>query len=366
MDNNNIFFINLKKDSGRYENIRPHIKKLNGQIWEGVDPTEIDINGYATKFSDKILGTIAAKIAKLKLFEFFLKNNKNEYLILFEDDIMFHKKFYDYIEEINDFLLKQKPKLLYFGVSSNIESKSEKLIFNKIFNKDETKSIKNPLLNFFEKKSDNENLTKPHSGAYGVCINRNIIQFLILRMKNPILKEKPFDMSCLGQIQRVYTNDCYITDPPLVIPYIKSSNIRENRNQNQLTNLIKINMNNYFQPLEFPLFVEIIDKDSFIYFDKIIKCLIPIFRIYYIVLLETYKNIKDIFLNHDLIILDNPITTNLEKYIRINNFINKNKIIKIDTKFTFKYKDSNLIYQTFGRLINSDTCDDSRITIIKI
>ena len=362
MENNNIFFINLKKDSGRYETIRPHLKRLNGQIWEGVDVTEIDKNGYAIKFADKISGTYAAKIAKLRLFEHFIKNNKNEYLILFEDDIMFHKKFYEYIEEINNFLIKKKPKLLYFGVSSNIESKSEKFTIKKILEK-EPKNVNNSLIN------PNENLENtfiPHSGAYGVCIHRNIIPFLILRIKNPILKDKPFDMSCLGQIQRVYTNDCYITDPPLVIPYIKSSNIRENRNQNQLTNLIKVNMNNYQQPLEFPLFVEIIDKDSFLIFDKLIKCLIPIFKIYYLISMDTYKNIKDIFLNHDLIILEKPVNENLEKNIKINNFLNKDKIIKIDTKFSFKYSESNNLYQLFGKLINNDVCDDSRITIIKI
>jgi GR25 family glycosyltransferase involved in LPS biosynthesis len=356
MENDNVFFINMKKDAGRHEHIRQNIKRLNGQIWEGVDPTEIDKDGYAIKFPNKISGTNAAKMAKLKLFEHFLKNNKNEYLILFEDDIMFNKKFYDHIEEINDFLIKIKPKLLYFGVSSDVASNSDKFIIKKLFDKKE------------ESNNNSINEKNPHSGAYGVCINRNILQFLILRIKNPTLKDKPFDMSCLGQIQRIYSNDCYITDPPLIIPYIKSSNIRENRNQQQLTKLIKINMNNYHQPLEYPLFIEVIDKDSFLNFDKLIKCLIPIFRIYYIITIQKYNEIKEIFINHDLIIIDNPIRENLINQLKFNNFTNKDKIILLDTNFNFKYNQSNEIYLMFGKIINTDNYInlDSRITIIKI
>lgn len=346
MDNDNIFFINMKKDAGRHEHIRTHVKRLNGQIWEGIDPTEIDKEGYAIKFPDKISGTNAAKMAKLKLFEYFLKNSKNEFLILFEDDIMFHKQFYNHLEEINDFLIKTKPKLLYFGVSSDVAATSEKFTIKKLIDKKELD------INFI-----------PHSGAYGVCINRNIIQFLILRIKNPTLKDKPFDMSCLGQIQRIYSNDCFITDPPMIIPYIKSSNIRENRNQNQLTKLIKINMNIYQQPLEYPLFVEIIDQDSFITFDKLIKCIIPIFRIYYVLDKEMYEQMQNIFNNHELIIKTGDLWID---QIKINNFMNKDKVIFTNTNFKFKYQESNNIYQMFGKIINNDICEDSRITIIKI
>ena len=355
MESDNVFFINMKKDAGRYEYIRPHVKRLNGQIWEGIDPTEIDKEGYGIKFPDKISGTISAKLAKLKLFEHFIKNNKNEYLILFEDDIMFHKQFYNYIDQINDFLTKTKPKLLYFGVSSDIKSSGNEFSIKKLF----------------EKKGNNDEINfVAHSGAYGVCINRNILQFIILRIKNPTLKEKPFDMSCLGQIQRIYSNECYITDPPLLIPYIKSSNIRENRNQSQLTKLIKVNMNIYQQPLEYPIFVEVIDKESFLIFDKLIKCVIPIFRIHYVLNEEKYKNFtkEEIFLNHELIIIEDPIKENLIKQIKINNFCTKEKIIIIDTTFNFKYNQSNEIYSMFGKIINTDNYKnlDSRITIIKI
>ncbi len=336
MQEDNVYFINMKKDIGRYIHIKPIVDKLNGNIWEGEDPTIIDTNGYAASFADVSVGTNAAKEAKLKLFNHFLKTSKSEYLFLFEDDIIIHKDFFNNLEKINNFMKETKPKLFYFGVSGNIKNIAEdnNIIIKKLF--------------------DN-NTKEPVSGAYSVCINRNIINHIILRIKNPILKNKPFDMTCLGQIQTAYPNDCYICHPPMVIPYLKKSNIRDNRNQYEFNKMININYADYIKPREYPIFVKINEPTNIQYFDKLINSIEPYFKTYYLVNESNYSIIIKTDKIYDIIMIDNDFDYDKFIYLLKNNsFMNKNKVcIFLEDRFNFKYNESSMFFSYIYKLINN-------------
>lgn len=336
MQDDNVYFINMKKDIGRFVHIKPIIDKLNGIIWEGEDPTIIDINGYAASFADVSIGTNAAKEAKLKLFTHFLKNSKSEYLFLFEDDIIIHKDFFNNLEIINNFIKDKKPKLFYFGVSGNIKNVVQ----------DNIMIIKNLFDN---------NIKEPISGAYSVCINRNILNHIILRIKNPILKNKPFDMTCLGQIQTAYPNECFICHPPMIIPYLKKSNIRDNRNQYEFNKMININYSDYIKPKEYPIFVIIKEPKNINYFDKLINSIEPYFKIYYLVTQKHYDIISSTDKIYDMILIENNFNyDNFVNTIKNNSFMNKNKIcIFLEDNFNFKYNESSLFFSHLYEKINN-------------
>jgi GR25 family glycosyltransferase involved in LPS biosynthesis len=306
METGNVFIINMKKDIGRKMNISNLQILTNAVYWEGIDPSLIDADGYLLRCAEIDKATYSAKRTKLLLFENFMKTNKSKYLILFEDDIYIHNNFSKYIGLVDEFIKKVKPMLLYLGINN-------RKFLDKNFEINKLAITKNKIC----------------SGAYGVIINRAIIPYLISYIKDPVNQYKPFDITCLGIIQMSYPNSCYISDPPLVIPDISTSNIRGEYDQNLVYELSNINPNNYILP-DLRLFVVYIkDNTKFDLTNRLLK----VFRPYYQVIYLYGQNT-----NNDIIIKE----CDVKNYIQ-TNYPNVKYYIYMTDDTHFKYYDGDKI-----------------------
>lgn len=320
----------MKKDIGKRKNLSEMCNKINISIWEGIDTSSIDDNGYLIQRSDSNKATSNAKLAKRKLFEYFLKNSKHNYIWLFEDDICFHKKFLDNIPMINYFLENKKPLLLYFGVSNNRQ-----------FNKD-----CGEIINIEQLSTTNETIIC--SGAYSVIINRNILPQLISYCKNPSLEKYPFDNSCLGKIQIKYPKQCFICNPPLIVPDVTYSNIRKSYDQNIYWNNCKIVPELYIFPNYHFLFVIVDDcLNKIKYFKDLYKLFHPYYKIFFLVNDKIEENEY----------IEYEYTKNPE--LTINEILkekNHDYYLQITVDIKFKYMDGINIINTIENNIKNFDC----------
>ena len=151
---------------------------------------------------------------------------------------------------------------LYFGISKEFTStnnSTDKLIFTSFSDKF-TKTI------------------KLCSGAYGFMLRKDMIPHVIMRIDNPIFDTNPFDIYCLSYISYVYPSESYVIDPQLVVPDISHSNIRRNFDQQLMWKALKTNEINYFVPIIGIMYINVISKESFEYFNK----MMIISEIYYL------------------------------------------------------------------------------------
>lgn len=249
-----IYFVNMQKDIGRKKWIDPLCQKLGGTIWNGIDVATYDDHGILIKSCDIHVATRAAKCAKIKLFEHFLLTSPHQYLILFEDDIIIHKKFYEYYDLAIKFANTNDFKLIYFGVSSGLIPESTSSLIIK------------PL----------QQRGYRYSGAYGVIIHRSIINKLILRSNDPTLLMKPFDVYSLGYIQECYPSLCFVCHPQIVIPDITTSNIRDPRNQHLFWKMSHLIMDDYIIPSQLPMFILTNTNERYIRrFIKLLQMFVP-------------------------------------------------------------------------------------------
>lgn len=252
----NIFFINMKKNVGKRSLIEPIVTKLGAVIWDGIDKSLYDNNGKLISLCKMEDRTRAAKEAKIELLKYFLKNCNQNYLILFEDDIILHKKFYKYfnclIQYANSYEQSKsnKFKLIYMGVSCYVHEQQNNCHF-------EIRELPQTRYRY--------------SGAYGVVIHRSIINSIIRKSNDSFLYNRPFDIATLGHIQLSYPNECFICSPQLVIPNITISDIRNPRSQNIFWSLCHIDEAQYVFHKSIPLFV--LSDDSELLIDKFISLL---------------------------------------------------------------------------------------------
>lgn len=304
-----IYLIHLKTDIGRYYNINNFIQKLNGEYWDGEYIIPCDKQGYILNTITKEQGTRAAKIAKIKLFNHFLNNTNNKYLVLFEDDIIYHKNFFTYWKKLVKYVNKHNDwKLIYLGVSSSLPQK-----YNRCENK------------LYIKKLPCE---KIYTGAYSVIIHRSIIPELIDKANDELLKYEPFDYTCLGYIQKKYIDKCFITIPQLIITDVSSSNIRHNRNQQSFIKSMNWNIDNYVIEKKIPFYVltgnNITKLDKFI---KLLNCFVPLIDIivvYIGTINATIKNkLDNLHINgtKNIVINENSLKN---KLVTLNNYIKSN------------------------------------------
>lgn len=327
-NNSNIFFINMKKNVGKRALIRNVVDRLNAVIWDGVDKSIYDHNGILLNSFGHGERSRAAKEAKLNLFEYFLKNCKQDYLVLFEDDIILHKKFYDHFNTLINFANNRDFKLIYMGVSCSVPGEE--------YNHD---------------KLDIKLLPKTgyrFSGAYGVIIHRSIMQSLINRSNDPLLYNRPFDIYSLGHVQLCQPDDCYICYPQLVIPDITISDIRNPRSQDTFWRLCHVNKEHYILHDFLPLYVLTdTNEDKIKQFIGIISIFIPYVRPIFIC-----KNNENVI---------SKLCDNAYEIICVNNF--SNDTIKQIILFN-KYAITN-IYVNWTK--NIDNIFDTKInTFYKI
>lgn len=329
-NNTNIFFINMKKNVGKRTLIDNIVKKLNAMLWNGVDKSIYDQNGILLNSFGHDERTRAAKEAKINLFEYFLKNCSHDYLVLFEDDIILHKKFYDYFDILIDFANKKDFKLIYMGVSCNVSSEQYKL------DKLEIKPLPKTGYRL--------------SGAYGVIIHRSIMPSLINRSNDPLLYNRPFDIYSLGHVQLCQPNNCYICYPQLVIPDITISDIRNPRSQDAFWRICHIDKDQYVQHETLPLYVLAdTNEDKIKQFIGILSIFIPFVRPIFIC-----KNGENIIPKlcdnaYETICIDQFSDNNIkkiitfDKYALTNIYVNWTKNINniFDVKTNIKYEISN-------------------------
>jgi GR25 family glycosyltransferase involved in LPS biosynthesis len=275
MNSTNVFFINLKKDIGRRIWIKDIVNKLNGHIFEGISKEEIE-NGYLKSYPDVNKATQGERESKKELLKKFLKENKSEYIFIFEDDICVHKNFYNYLEEVNNFLITKKPKLFYFGVSKDIQPVShDKLVFTNM------------------RENFKDNPLKGLTGGFAFALHRNIIPF-VLKHFNTTGISSPSDIHVLGQVILMHPEEVYITSPQLVIPNVEDSNIRGVRKQEYLWSNINIDENDYIIPKQKIFYVIIRNIEEFIGISIIIKVFTPIYKVVYICKKDDYEKLVKI------------------------------------------------------------------------
>lgn len=272
MNSTNVFFINLKKDIGRRIWISDIVKNIDGNIHEGISKEEIN-SGFLKSYPDVNNATHGERESKKELLKKFLRENKSEYIFIFEDDICIHKNFYNYLKEVNNFIITKKPKLFYFGVSRDIKPiSSDKLLFTN-------------MREYFKEKP-----LKGLTGGFGFALNRNIIPF-VLKHFNATGIHSPSDIHVLGQVILMHPEDVYIVSPQLVIPNVEDSNIRGVRKQEYLWNNLNIKQDEYIIPYQKKFYVIIKNTDDFVGISAIVKIFTPIYKIIYVCKREDYDKL---------------------------------------------------------------------------
>lgn len=330
MDNCDTYIINMKKDYGRRLCTELIAQIFNAQYFDGIDENDLDDHGNVIYWKKSCEYTRCAKKTKELILRNFLKTSKNDYVMIFEDDIYLHKNMVDkddrflIIDQLNNFLKEKKPGLLYLGVSGNFTSKNNNI-----------------------KKIDfvPYNKSTPTTGAYAFILHRNYIDIIMTRINNLTFKYDPFDLHCLSYFAINNPGKAFITDPHIIVSDISSSNIRHNREQNTFYNSMKMSNLNYYIPFIGIMYVKIINIRNFDYFRKNITMFTPVIKLIYYPIpeltidKEQYKGV---------IICDN-----LEECKKINFDLGNSKFhLFTSTDKKIKYNSSKLIFDTIEKYNN--------------
>jgi len=133
-------------------------------------------------------------------------------ILIFEDDIIFHRNFKSELKKLNNIL---DWKLLYLGASQHDWDGIE------------------ILESYYHAKSS--------KGGFAYAIDCSIFDELLLLANQ---KEKSFD-NCLAEIQTRYPNNCYVLYPNLVIADVSESELRQKRDMTQHSIKMKWDLSQY-------------------------------------------------------------------------------------------------------------------------
>lgn len=269
----NINIIHLKKDFGRFvfiEKINDMFSGDNIKIIEGEEPNFLK-NGYIEEYISKKKdhlkignnkeyeelqfggSTRGASEAHMKAIEL-----SNSYTLIFEDDVLFNINFKEGIEKVKNFIDEQNNfNILYLGLT-NYEFDNE----------------------FVDKfKITNINTHDTLHGVYGYVINNKNKEQILNRIKKNINKE--LDINIFDHY--ITNSTAFVIDPPLVIPNIETSNLRNSKN---ILNPYKyVLIENYYKIKKIPFLI--ITYPLFNLFEKIekiIKLFLPWIEIKILVL----------------------------------------------------------------------------------
>jgi hypothetical protein len=316
----------MKKNIGKRLLLKNFISHLNGNLWCGVDKSIYDDNQILLSTPDQYIRTRSAKEAKINLFNYFLTNNDQNYLFLFEDDIIIHTDFFVHFDSVIQFANTNKFKLIYFGVSCYVPQKN-----NLSFSIDILPQS-----------------TYRYSGAYGVIIHRSVLKSLINRSNDPFLYSKPFDIYSLGHIQSSYPLECFICNPQLISPNITISDIRNPRSQNDFWSLCHIDKSSFIIEKHIDMFIVIDDnKIHFDYYINILSMLIPYIIPTFIHTsnyswIDNFKNIYTFLYVDDITNVDYHISD--DTYIFTNFYVIWNFGIKNIFKYAKNMCNQNIIF----------------------
>ena len=51
---------------------------------------------------------------------------------------------------------------------------------------------------------------KKSFGAHAFMINKLVTPLILTRINNIVLQNQPFDLSCLGYLQKIYPDECFV------------------------------------------------------------------------------------------------------------------------------------------------------------
>jgi GR25 family glycosyltransferase involved in LPS biosynthesis len=124
----NVYLINMDKDTERLEKVTKECKKfnINFERFCGVDPLKLskkELNKYVSKTCQNICpnGIIGCGISHMKIYEDAIKNNYKNILVL-EDDVYFRDELYKDLEEAMT-ELPEDYDILYLGCSGMCDKK---------------------------------------------------------------------------------------------------------------------------------------------------------------------------------------------------------------------------------------------------
>lgn len=195
----NVFLINLEKRPDRLNkmNVLLNYHNINYTRINAIDGTLLadEFNNIKnTKITS--LGAYGNLLTNIEIIKMAKKNNY-QYIVIFEDDLIFHKQFNEKLKNIS--LIPNDWKILYFGSSQRVGT------INKI------------------KKNKYYYKAQQSRGTFAIIINHSIFDELIELWES---KYENSDMA-LEHIQNKY--NCYVMWENLIIADLSESNIQDSR-----------------------------------------------------------------------------------------------------------------------------------------
>lgn len=183
-------------------------------LWEKISNT---YNDFDKKLGRKALRSCGALGCLLSIESIIKDAKKKKYknILIFEDDIIFHKNFNKEVTKIKD--IPDDWALLYFGASQY-----------------DWNNIKEYNQNFY--------YANKTCGTFAFAINSKYYDDILNIIKN---YEVPIDTYFAYYFQPIFLNKCFVFKENLIIADVTSSDIRESRSQKNHSLLMKWNLERY-------------------------------------------------------------------------------------------------------------------------
>ena len=312
-------------------------QNIDNIVYYGIDSTSYDKFGIQLKWNTKMQELESMKNTNLLLLKNFIKS-EYEYIIILEDNILFHKKFNNYLNNIKEFANNNEFKLIYLSVNSSKIYNSENIIFN--------------IINISEEK---------YKYVYGVVIHKSIINLLLYKYTSSLI----YNIHIWKYISDIFPEKSYICNIPLVV-------------DNNLLN------DNIIIPRQILFFV-LIDSNVQIIkrFIKLANNFIPYIKLIFVTTTDNIKYINK-FSNYDKIIVENYdnnvviscinkcyfSTQNVYEYFGLTNiYINWklftfdlfNMIKKLLTKYDIVSFEIHKCNRCYKKIVNINRCYNNNI-----
>lgn len=228
-----IYILNLDKHVDKWERLEKKMKKLgitnyvrfsavNGYVephkseWEKYSKEPYD--NIEKKLNRKKIGSpgVLGNLKSLIRILEDAKKNKYKKILLFEDDVIFHKKFNSSFKNKLS-LSPNKWKLLYLGSNDPSYPKKKNISYK----------------NYYYANSSVQ-------GGFSIGIDHSIYNELI---REALKKNNPFDSGPLRYIIRKYPKECIVITPNIVICDVSESSLRNKRDMKIFSKNVGWNLN---------------------------------------------------------------------------------------------------------------------------
>lgn len=292
-----IYVINMKKDVEKRRNIIEIFSKHNiiFDFFEGIDGNDDSIKlEYESIIKKNITSRLkspnAYAYSKTMLNIFLDAKNKNyKNILICDDDCIFIKNFNEKLKKIQDINLNDI-YMIKFGSTQHVWKEVDLKFAN----------------------NNNFYYTPYHTdGSFAVGYNFKIFDDII---NNILLFETTFDSGPLRYIYKTYPNSSITFYPNLIIADVSKSSISTSRNQIEIAEKLRWNMEKY---------------DYAKYINLKVTVIISVYNSEYTILDAIQSIVNQTYNNKEVIIVDDCSTDNT--YSTIKNYIDNNK-------FSFRIK----------------------------